>query len=122
MLDLMEALDRRPTRPKWLVFENVSNMLRLDGGAAMDYLTNTLRNLGYAWAYRLVDTLAFGVPQRRHRVLMVASKYEDPRRVLFTDDAHRPPETSEWRSGGFYWTEGLRGLGWAEDAVPTLKG
>ena len=23
---------------------------------------------------------------------------------------------------GFYWTEGLRGLGWAIDAVPTLKG
>jgi DNA (cytosine-5)-methyltransferase 1 len=23
---------------------------------------------------------------------------------------------------GFYWTEGLRGLGWAVDAVPTLKG
>ncbi len=23
---------------------------------------------------------------------------------------------------GFYWTEGLRGLGWAQDAVPTLKG
>jgi DNA (cytosine-5)-methyltransferase 1 len=29
------------------------------------------------------------------------------------------------RSGlacGFYWTEGIRGLGWAVDAVPTLKG
>ena len=23
---------------------------------------------------------------------------------------------------GFYWTEGIRGLGWAVDAVPTLKG
>ena len=23
---------------------------------------------------------------------------------------------------GFYWTEGNRGLGWAVDAVPTLKG
>jgi DNA (cytosine-5)-methyltransferase 1 len=23
---------------------------------------------------------------------------------------------------GFYWTEGVRGLGWAVDAVPTLKG
>ena len=23
---------------------------------------------------------------------------------------------------GFYWTEGIRGLGWAFDAIPTLKG
>lgn len=122
MLDLMERLDRRANPARWLVFENVSNMLRLDGGAAMDYLTNKLVELGYAWAYRLVDTLGFGIPQRRHRVLMVASKYEDPRRVLFTQDAGRPPSTGEGRSIGFYWTEGLRGLGWAEDAVPTLKG
>ena len=26
------------------------------------------------------------------------------------------------RACGFYWTEGLRGLGWAVDAVPTVKG
>ena len=25
-------------------------------------------------------------------------------------------------SYGFYWTEGLRGLGWCRDGVPTLKG
>src|SRR5262249_7852382 len=25
-------------------------------------------------------------------------------------------------SCGFYWTEGIRGLGWAIDAIPTLKG
>src|SRR5690606_16179090 len=45
-------------------------------------------------------------------------------RVLFADDAvPRPAE--EWhpgRSVGFYWTEGNRGVGWAVDAVPTLKG
>lgn len=122
MLDLMERLDRRANPPRWLVFENVANMLRLDGGAAMDYLTNKLVRLGYSWAYRLVDTLGFGIPQRRHRVLMVASKYEDPRRVLFTEDAGRPPLTGDGHSVGFYWTEGLRGIGWAEDAVPPLKG
>lgn len=29
-----------------------------------------------------------------------------------------PPETP----CGFYWTEGNTGLGWAVDAIPTLKG
>ena len=32
------------------------------------------------------------------------------------------PEFSRTQLCGFYWTEGLRGLGWAVDAVPTLKG
>jgi DNA (cytosine-5)-methyltransferase 1 len=67
-----------------------------------------------------------GLPQRRERVYLLASKEGDPKDVLFVDDAGEPerPDPSSWRSRacGFYWTEGLRGLGWAYDAVPTLKG
>lgn len=109
--------------PTWLVLENVRNMLVLDGGHAMEYLVRKLECLGYRWAYRLVDSRSFGVPQRRQRVILVASKTEDPRTVLFADDA-RERRPSDFRSDafGFYWTEGLRGLGWARDAVPTLKG
>jgi len=56
-------------------------------------------------------------------VVLVASRTEDPRSVLFADDASEP-ETDRYRQDafGFFWTEGLRGLGWAVDAVPTLKG
>src|SRR5262245_59574290 len=67
-----------------------------------------------------------GIPQRRERVYIVASRVGDPRDVLLVDDAGAPeaPDLERWRSVacGFYWTEGLRGLGWAFDAVPTLKG
>jgi DNA (cytosine-5)-methyltransferase 1 len=42
---------------------------------------------------------------------------------LFADDAGEPPTSYfSTKAFGFYWTEGLRGLGWARDAVPTLKG
>lgn len=109
--------------PQWVVIENVRNMLVLDGGKAMSYLVQHLEALGFRWAYRLVDSRFTGVPQRRQRVLMVASRCEDPRGVLFADDAGEPD--CEWfrdDAYGFYWTEGLSGLGWAQDAVPTLKG
>jgi DNA (cytosine-5)-methyltransferase 1 len=53
----------------------------------------------------------------------LASKTEDPRDVLFVDGAEPVHAQFDNRlSCGFYWTEGLRGLGWAVDAVPTLKG
>lgn len=43
--------------------------------------------------------------------------------VLFADDAGEPdPDRYRDDAFGFYSTEGLRGLGWAQDAVPTLKG
>jgi DNA (cytosine-5)-methyltransferase 1 len=98
-------------------------MLQLDRGRAMRHLTTELEEMGFAWAYRVVDARAFGLPQRRLRVVMLASRTEDPRAVLFADNAvPRLPSDPELHACGFYWTEGTRGLGWAVDAVPTLKG
>ncbi|MFD7163110.1 DNA cytosine methyltransferase [Streptomyces violascens] len=109
--------------PRWLVLENVRNMLVLDKGKAMLHLVHELEALGYSWAYRLVDSRFTGVPQRRQRVLFVASRTEDPRDVLLAEDAGEPDESNRAKDAhGFYWTEGLRGLGWARDAVPTVKG
>ncbi len=111
------------SHPRWLVLENVRNMLPLDGGRAMHHLVTELEKRRYAWAYRVVDSRFTGVPQRRQRVLMVASRTDDPRGVLLADDAGEPGiEHFSSEAFGFYWTEGLRGLGWARDATPTLKG
>jgi DNA (cytosine-5)-methyltransferase 1 len=56
-------------------------------------------------------------------VILLASQTDDPREVLTADDAGDRPD-SDFRSDafGFYWTEGLKGLGWARDTIPTLKG
>ncbi len=117
--EVFRLLRRR--RVPWVVLENVRNMLVLDKGEAMEFLVGELEGLGYRWAYRLVDSRFTGVPQRRQRVIFVASRVGDPRNVLFADNATEPAD-GPGRSFGFYWTEGLRGLGWAVDAVPTLKG
>ena len=113
----------RPHRSTWVLFENVRNMLPLHGGRAMAAITAGLEGMGYRWAYRVVDSRFTGVPQRRQRVLLLASRTEDPRPVLFADDAG-PRDEARLRDDafGFYWTEGLRGLGWCRDGVPTLKG
>jgi DNA (cytosine-5)-methyltransferase 1 len=121
MFRLTESM--RPA-PKWVLIENVPFMLQLDQGRAMEVLTKTLSELGYTWAYRVVDTRAFGLPQRRQRVILLASKYDDPRTVLFADEAGEPTleDVHGQTAYGFYWTEGVRGLGWGIDCVPTLKG
>lgn len=119
ILDVFLAAGRAP----WVVLENVSFMLHLDRGEAMNRLAEELEARKYAWAYRVVDSRAFGVPQRRLRVFLVACRSHDPRRVLLCDDAGEPAEPI-WdarRPVGFYWTEGNRGVGWAVDAIPALK-
>jgi DNA (cytosine-5)-methyltransferase 1 len=120
---VFRLLDAQKRQATWLLLENVSFMLQLDRGRGMRYLVDELESRGFAWTYRVVDTQAFGLPQRRQRVILLASKSEDPRNVLLADDAapvHAEFDNRLWC--GFYWTEGLRGLGWAVDAVPTLKG
>ncbi|MEV6274581.1 DNA (cytosine-5-)-methyltransferase [Nocardia sp. NPDC051832] len=123
LVDEVFRLVRRKRGPRWLLIENVPFMLQLGRGAAMRHITGVLEELGYTWAYRVVDARAFGLPQRRQRVLMLASRTEDPRPVLFGADAG-PMEVGDPQRDpcGFYWTEGVRGLGWAVNAVPTLKG
>lgn len=120
---VFRLIDDPGCKVPWLLLENVPFMLQLDRGRAMRYLTGELGSRGYRWAYRIVDTRAFGLPQRRRRVLLLASKQEDPREVLFGQDV-RQRTWPDWSkvACGFYWTEGQRGLGWAVDAVPTLKG
>lgn len=120
---IFRLLDSRRRSPRWLLIENVSFMLQLDRGKAMRYLVDQLEERGFAWAYRVVDTRAFGLPQRRQRVILLASRKEDPRQALLAEDqGEEKVEFSPELLCGFYWTEGTRGLGWAVDGVPTLKG
>lgn len=120
---VFRLLDGARTKPRWIMLENVPFMLQLDQGRAMRFLVNELERREFRWAYRVVDTQSLGLPQRRQRVILVASRDEDPGTVLFADEATPPdPPSSLEHWCGFYWTEGLRGLGWAVDSVPTLKG
>ncbi|MDP1532975.1 MAG: DNA cytosine methyltransferase, partial [Rubrivivax sp.] len=113
----------RRKRVATVVVENVPFMLQLNGGSAMRAIVDEFEALGYRWAYRVVDSYGFGLPQRRERVFLVASRRVDPASVLFVDDRplERPASALGRLAHGFYWTEGLGGLGWAVDAVPTLK-
>jgi len=120
---IFRLLDDATTPPRWLVLENVPFMLQLDRGEAMRRLAKELGDRGFRWAYRIVDARSFGVPQRRRRVLLVASATEDPRPVLFGQDEPQPEVPDHHgRACGFYWTEGNTGLGWVVDGVPTIKG
>ena len=107
-----------------VVIENVYFMLQLDSGKGMEWLVSQFESLGYHWAYRVVDTMGFGLPQRRRRVYMLACRHSDPRTVLFTDNdpaaATRPPPSLKYPLG-FYWTEGRSGIGLTVDGIPPLK-
>ncbi len=123
---LLRDAQRAGRAPEWLLMENVPYMLGLRKGEAMRYLTGALEELGWRWAYRVVDARAFGVPQRRLRVILLASPLHDPAPALLAEEEQPRVDDSPRRDlpevgYGFYWTEGRRGLGWVVDGVPTIK-
>ena len=58
-------------RPRWVVWENVPGVLSSNGGRDFGAFLGALGQLGYGWAYRILDAQYFGVPQRRRRVFVV---------------------------------------------------
>lgn len=108
----------------WVLLENVRFMLHLRKGEAMRRIVSRLEDLGYRWAYRVLNSEAFGLPQRRHRVFILASRTGDPRAVLLGQDAVRlePGPVGLDQPVGFYWTEGTYAVGLTRNGVPPLKG
>ena len=63
-------------RPPAVLLENVPGLLSSHRGRDMAALVGHLAQLGYGWAYRILDARHFGVPQRRRRVFIVALDLE----------------------------------------------
>uniref|UniRef100_A0A1D2A1D0 DNA (cytosine-5-)-methyltransferase n=3 Tax=Auxenochlorella protothecoides TaxID=3075 RepID=A0A1D2A1D0_AUXPR len=82
------ARARRPV--PWVLLENVEALLDRANGEppVMQYIARQFQELGYgSWAYRVVNSAGFGLPNRRRRVFIVASMHGDARDVLLAQGA-----------------------------------
>jgi DNA (cytosine-5)-methyltransferase 1 len=90
-------------RPKWLLWENVPHLLRINSGIDFRYITRLLEKCGYGWAYRILDARGFGVPQNRRRLFLVAflGDWRPAASVLLDSSCLRPitKESEQKRTG-----------------------
>lgn len=88
----------RHHRTKYIVLENVRNLVSHDGGNTWTVIQDNLRELGYRTTERplVVSPHEFGVPQLRERVFILG--VHDPSRVdeplVFDLDLSRPKDTT----------------------------
>jgi DNA (cytosine-5)-methyltransferase 1 len=99
-------------KPKWLLWENVPGVLSSNGGEDFACLLKGMAELGYGFAYRVLDAQHFGVPQRRKRVFVVGcfGDWRSAAKVLFeseslqrdiTPSRSKKKETSSFTTSSF---------------------
>lgn len=59
--------------PRWVVFENVRNLLSHDHGQTFNRLLKRMDELGYCMAWAILNSANYGVPQSRKRLYLVGS-------------------------------------------------
>ncbi|MFP9229447.1 DNA cytosine methyltransferase [Pectobacterium cacticida] len=67
----------RKKRPLYVMLENVPDILKIQGGLFWEYIENSLINEGYIVQYRVYTPQDFGIPQKRKRIFVVASKHDN---------------------------------------------
>ena len=89
MLTFLAIAERH--RPRWIVWENVPGVLSSNGGRDFGTFLGALAELGYGWAYRVLDAQWFGVAQRRRRVFVVGhlGDWQRAAQVLFERESVR---------------------------------
>ena len=99
MLTYLAIADQH--RPRWLVWENVPGVLSSNGGKDFGTFLGALAELGYGFAYRVLDAQYFGVAQRRRRVFVVGylGDWRPAAAVLFEPESLRG-DTAPSREAG----------------------
>ena len=58
-------------QPKVVFMENVKNFATHDNGNTLSVVKNTMEELGYSFFYEVLNSLDYGIPQKRERIYMV---------------------------------------------------
>jgi DNA (cytosine-5)-methyltransferase 1 len=105
-----------------LVGENVPNLLTINQGRDFQLILDAILAEGYQFiAWRVLNARAFGLPQERRRLFVVASTERERAAALHCALPALPSSRSSRVASGFYWTGGKRSICFSSGYVPALK-
>lgn len=115
---IVHILERK--KPKYFVLENVKRLLSMDSGKHFATILDALSEIGYLVEWRLLNSVNFGLPQHRERVVIIGHKDHTPKSYLCTtsDISELTPhqasvasDTEKWKKiedhGSKFYTWGL---------------
>ena len=80
---MMRLLDEcEENKPRWIMCENVKNLLSIDGGIGFLEVVGEMAERGYTVEWKIYNSKDYGVPQNRERVYIVGHYGEPTGRPL----------------------------------------
>ena len=70
---ILETIDKAKTKPKYLILENVPNILSLNNGVYWRKIEKSLMKRGYSIDWKILSPHEFGIPQIRKRIFIVGA-------------------------------------------------
>ena len=88
--------------PTWVLWENVPGVLSVDEGETFGEIINLLGELGYGYAWRVLDLQDFGLPHSRKRLFLIGHIGGDQRRAALSlfEGADSEGNTEKVRAAG----------------------
>lgn len=72
-------------RPKYVVWENVKNLLSVKHKHNFDDYLNTMKSLGYTSYYQVLNAKDYGIPQNRERVFTISIRNDIDTDFIFPE-------------------------------------
>ena len=105
-----------------LIGENVPNLLTINRGQDFQLVLDALLANEYKFiSWRVLNARAFGLPQERRRLFVVASTERECAAALHSALPQPTTSRSSLLASGFYWTGGKRSICFSSGYVPALK-
>lgn len=77
-------------RPHYVLFENVKGIISKKHKHVFDAFVRALEDIGYIVSWKLTNCLEYGIPQKRERVILIATL---GKRYIFPEPTHKTPIT-----------------------------
>lgn len=71
VMRLLDECEKSNNKPKWLIVENVKNLLSIDKGRGFFTVLSEMAERGYSIEWKMYNSKNYGVPQSRERVYLV---------------------------------------------------